>query len=331
MQQIKKLLLPLIFASMLNANQFSFQFYNDFFAGTDQHFTNGMAISWMSETFGFENSDSNSSYISSVLSLANKAPFRNVDLLQRYNLGASISQIIITPKDTTLSTPQYNDIPYAGYLALSLYVFEWDDISFNEFRVGIGVVGKEAYAKEVQNGFHALVDSTKAEGWSTQLGTQYIVNALLRYGEIGWKSKYDIFSMDWFNHGGIQLGNFMTNILAGTMFRIGNNYIQNFNIHYPYLREEASLLQLAKKHRNFGWSLSAGINGEMIAYSYILDEAKEKGYSTDKRPLNASIYVGIDLLYNAHKITYFYQSQSPYTYAQDNPDTFGGLMYSYQF
>jgi len=33
----------------------------------------------------------------------------------------------------------------------------------------------------------------------------------------------------------------------------------------------------------------------------------------------------------AHKLTFFYQSQSPYTKQQNSIDTFGGLIYAYQF
>ncbi|MEA1981954.1 MAG: DUF2219 family protein [Campylobacterota bacterium] len=80
-----------------------------------------------------------------------------------------------------------------------------------------------------------------------------------------------------------------------------------------------------------GWSLSAGMNGELLAYSYILDEAKKDGYNLDKRPINVSIYLGADIYYDAHKITLFYQSQSPYTYEQNRIDTFGGLLYAFQF
>ncbi len=331
MKNIKKLL-SLLFVSVLNADQYSFQLYNDFFAGTDQHFTNGIAISWLDNTFEHGEKDNISEYSKFLLNVVDVVPFRNLYKSKNYNAGASISQMIITPKDTSLTTVQYDDIPYAGYLALSVYLFEWDEKSFFESRMEFGVVGEDSFAKEVQNGFHSIIGSASTEGWDTQLGTEYILNALFRYGEISWKDKRkESLNKDWFNYFGAQLGNFSTNAFVGTMFRVGNNYIENFNIHYPYLREEASLLQLVKEHHGFGWSLSIGINGELLAYSYILDKGKEEGYSTSKRPFLVSLYTGIDLLYDVHKITYFYRVQSPYTYEQKKSDIFGGFMYSYQF
>ncbi len=330
MKYFKKLSL-LLLASGLSAEQFSFQMYNDFFAGADQHFTNGIAISWLDDTFSGNDTSNISTYSNLILELVDFVPFRNIQKNKRYNAGASISQIIATPINTKVNYPQYNDIPYAGYLALGIYLFEWTDTNFFESRMEVGVVGKESGAGMVQNAFHTIIGNDSSKGWKTQLGTSLVVNALFRHGEITWKSEANGYDMDWFNHYGTQIGNFTTDLFAGTMFRIGSNYVKNFNVHYPYLREEATLLQLTKKHKGFGWSYSIGLNGEALIYSHILDEAKNDGYKTDKKILNASVYMGVDVFYDAHKMTYFYQSQSQYTYQQDNPDTFGGFMYSYTF
>nr|WP_321266115.1 lipid A deacylase LpxR family protein [uncultured Sulfurimonas sp.] len=324
--------MPLLISSALSADEFSFQFYNDFFAGTDQHFTSGVALSWMDDTYEHKENDSVNAYSKFMINSFDFLTPNSLDKTQNYSAGINISQMIITPKDTTLSTPQYNDIPYAGYLALGFYLFEWDARSFNEFRVDIGVVGANAGAKNVQDMFHSLIGNKKAKGWDTQLKTKYTINALYRYGEISWKSnKIDALSMDWFNHGGFELGNFETKAFGGTMFRVGKNYIQNFNVHYPYLKEEATLLEVEKNYKGFGWSLSAGINGELVASAYIVDEAKRDGYDISQRVFNASVYLGAELYYNVHKLSYFYQSHSPYTHQQNNMDTYGSFMYSYRF
>lgn len=316
----------------LNADQFTFLFYNDFFAGSDRHFTNGVSLSWIDDSFGDVNETKANSYSDFVYGVADTLSFGILDGSKQHYAGISLSQIMITPSDISIATPQYNDIPYAGYLYLSSYLFESDQRSFKEFRMEFGVVGKESGAELAQKTVHNIIGSTEPKGWDTQLGTQCTINALFRYGEINWEyNSVGGLSMDWFNHFGFQLGNFTTDAFGGTMFRIGHNYVKNFNLHYPYLKEEASMLRLDKKHSGLGWSLSAGMNGELLAYSYILDEAKKDGYNLDKRPINVSIYLGADIYYDAHKITLFYQSQSPYTYEQNRIDTFGGLLYAFQF
>ncbi|MGE4419751.1 MAG: lipid A deacylase LpxR family protein [Sulfurimonas sp.] len=324
-----------VFLSLaLNADQFSFSFYNDFFAGTDRHFTNGISLSWLDETYRAPNSENNTSsiYTNFTDKIIESIPLNTLDRLKNHNAGMSITQIMVTPNETSVSTPQYDDIPYAGYLMLAFYMFEWDEKSFTEYRMEVGVVGEEAGAGFAQKTVHKFIGADEPKGWDTQLGTQYTINTLFRYGEISWKQdSINGLSMDWFNHYGFQLGNFTSDVFAGTMLRIGYNYNENFNLHYPYLKEEASMLRLDKKHSDLGWSLSIGINGELLAYSYILDEAKSNGYNLNKQPINVSIYLGTDIYYDAHKLTLFYQSQSPYTYEQNKINTFGGLMYSFQF
>ena len=329
-QKIKYL--SLLCSIALSADQFSFLFYNDAFVGTDKHFTNGMNISWIDDSFEDVSDIESNSYSSYVHHIVNSIPFNVTDNSKKHSAGISISQIMVTPDDLNVSQPQYDDIPYAGYLSLAFYMFEWDKESFKEFRMEFGVVGKESGAEFAQKSIHPVIGAKKPKGWGTQLGTQVTANALFRYGEISWqRSGLNTLSMDWFNHFGIQVGNFETDAFGGTMFRIGKNYIRNFNLHYPYLKEEASMLCLNDKHNGLGWSLNAGINGELLAYSYILDEGKNKGYETDKKIANVTLYGGVDLYYEVHKLTLFYQSRSPYIKQSNDMESFGGLIYSYQF
>jgi len=291
-----------------------------------------MNFSWIDDSFEDVEEIKSNSYSSYVHNIINFIPLNVTDSSKKHSAGISISQIMVTPEEISISQPQYDDIPYAGYLALAFYMFEWDKRSFKEFRMEFGVVGEESGAEFVQKTVHSTIGSEEPKGWDNQLGTQITANALFRYGEISWQddSIYNL-NMDWFNHFGIQAGNFETNAFGGTMFRVGKNYIRNFNLHYPPLKEEASLLCLDDSHSGFGWSLNAGINGELLAYSYILDEGKNEGYATDKNIVNITLYGGVDVYYGAHKLTYFYQSRSPYTKQANKMAAFGGLIYSYQF
>jgi len=315
--------------SKSQAIQLSTQVYNDYFAGTDQYFTNGIVISWLDDTIDY---DDNSQFFSSgIKNIVNNIPFFNLDENKKYNAGSALYHIIITPVDTTKTTAQYDDIPYAGYVAQSFYLFEWNKTEFNEYRIEFGVVGKQARAEQVQNNFHSLIGVEKSHGWQTQLPTKWILNTMFRYGKISYNNQNDTLSSDWFNHYGAGLGNFQNHIFAGSIYRIGQNYQQNFNVHYPYLKEEASLLKTTNNRKGFGWALSGGINIQAVSYLYILDKAKEEGYKIDKKPQSASLYLGLDLLYNSHKLTGYYQAHSSATYNVDSSQIFGGFMYSYQF
>ena len=331
--QNKFILTLFLLTFYLRADEVSFSLYNDWFAGSDKHFTNGISIGWLNDTHEREeNSIDTNSYSDAVYKIAKSMPFIPLDETKVHNAGISISQFILTPTNTELSTPQYNDVPYAGYLNIAFFLFESNSNSFKEMCVELGVVGEEAGAKWIQDTFHKLIGNTKPQGWDTQLNTRYTINTLLRYGEISWqKTSPSGLKMDWFNHVGTQFGNLKVDTFGGSIFRLGKNYVTNFNLHYPYLREDASLIQLEKKHTDFGWDISAGIDSELLAYWYIISEAREEGYNLSNNIFNLSAYLGTDLYYNLHKVTLFYRVQSAPTNDSGSVSVFGGLTYSYQF
>jgi len=311
----------------LHGNQFSLVYYNDTFARTDHHyFSNGLGFSWLDDTFENKNDSNLTPYSALMFNLVDTISFGAMDESRKHTAGIGLSQIIITPTDLTQSVPQYDDVPYAGYLTLSFYLFEWDNTSFTEYRIETGVVGEESGAGWLQKTIHHIIGDTDPKGWDTQIGTEWMLNVLYRQGYKSW-THHDSsgLSMDWFNHFGIQAGNFTTNTFAGTVFRIGQNYIENFNVSYPHLREEASSLRSYGKHYDFGWSLSAGVNGDLLLYSYIFEESKKEGYALDKNTYNISPYVGASLYYDEYKITFFYHSQSHSENGKREIDSFGGF------
>ena len=303
----------------LSADELSISFYNDFFAGSDKQFTNGMAFYWL------DDNKKESSYTKFILNNI------NLDTNKNYNAGLSIRQVITTPSNKNFTTPQYDDMPYAGYLSLATYLLQYDSESFNEYSLELGVTGRASLGGFIQRNFHKLIGDTQPKGWDTQLKTEYIVNLLIQRGDKTWQKqiKKDL-SADWFNNFGFTLGNFKTSAFISSIFRIGHNYDNNFNTHYPYLKEEASLIKI-KEHKGFGWSVSSGINTELLAYSYILDEGYNSGYNTDKKLVNGSLYLGGSLYFDEQKVSLFYEAQSSYIKNSNSFDVFGGILYSYRF
>ena len=322
--KIKLLILYLLVLVSLRADEYSLAMYNDFFAGTDRHFTNGLSLSWLED-------NKKNYYTNLVTSTFDKLslPLSNT---KNYNAGLSINQIMLTPIDTTIATPQYNDMPYAGYLSLATFLFEWDSHSFNEYSIEIGVIGRESGAEFVQKTFHKMIGNKEPQGWNTQLGTRYTANLFLHHGVKEWQGKItQNLQADWFYHYGATLGTFNLSGFGGTAFRIGQNYVHNFNSHYPYLKEEAGLLSVDGLKQGFGWSVSIGADGEYLAYSYLLNRAKDDGYATNIEHLNAVVYLSASLYYNHHKFRFFYEIPSHYTKQESGTNIFGGFIYSYKF
>ena len=322
--KIKLPALSLLLYISLHADEYSFVMYNDFFVGTDRHFTNAVSLSWLEE-------NENNAYTNFVTSTLDALYFP-LETSKNYNAGVSINQIMLTPNDTTIATPQYDDFPYAGYLSLNTYLFEWDSHSFNEYGIEVGIVGKASGAELMQKTVHKIIGNKGPNGWDTQLGTKYTVNLLLHHGVKQWQGKIkQNLQADWFYHYGLTLGTFDISTFGGTSFRIGQNYVHNFNSHYPYLKEEAGLLSVDELKKGFGWSASAGINGEYLAYSYILHQAENDGYAADIEHVRVAANFSASVYYNHHKFRFFYEIPSYYTKEETSVNIFGGFIYSYKF
>ena len=330
--RITKIVVILLALLPLHADQFALWFYNDAFAQTDRYFTNGLGLSWNDDTFSNPKESNVTAYSRWMYELVDTISFGQMDSSQNHTAGIGVSQIMITPDDLTLSQPQYDDVPYMGYLALSFYLFEWDNRSFREYRIQAGVVGKESGAKWVQKTAHKILGDTEPKGWDTQLGTQWMFNVLYRQGYKSWRyQSANGLQMDWFNHFGFQAGNYMTSLFAGTVFRLGQNYMENFNVSYPILNEEASMLHPYGEHHGFGWSLSVGIDTEVVLYSYFCDESQKEGYGVDDRTFNALPYLGASLYYDEHTFTLFYQAQTFSLNGKNKTEIFGGFKYDIRF
>ena len=323
----KRLLLGTLFFTLsLEADNVSFIFYNDFFAGSDGHFTDGASLSWIETAKENENS-----YTDMMLSFAQGISLP-LDNSKHYNAGLNLKQIIVTPDNTQIATVQKNDFPYAGYLSLSSFLLEWDKDSFNEYGIEAGIMGKYSSAEFIQKTFHKMINSEEPKGWGTQLSTRFTLNLLLQHGMKSWQGTVgNNLQSDWFNHYGITLGNFNTSAFAGSAIRIGQNYVQNFNAHYPYLRGEANLLNADSIKHGFGWSTTAGFETKVLAYSAILDRADNNGYIVHKNILNALAHFSGSIYYNHHKFKLFYEIPTPYIKENNSINVIGGFEYIYKF
>ena len=94
----------------MQADQVAFELNNDYFAGTDKHYTNGGVLSWIDE----QDNNSSSLYRDTMQKIADKLPFVDSTRYSNNAAGISLSQVMYTPTDTTTKTPQYRVIPYNG-------------------------------------------------------------------------------------------------------------------------------------------------------------------------------------------------------------------------
>lgn len=139
------------------------QLENDTYFSQDQHYTNGLTVSYL---------PINTSYpkLSSWLREAGLA-HEDKDLFAEF----SLTQALYTPEDIENPEPQPNDFPWAGhaYLGAKLshhplpFKGSWQMQQAAE--VNLGIIGSIAGARFVQTKFHKLINSRDPKGWHNQL------------------------------------------------------------------------------------------------------------------------------------------------------------------
>lgn len=143
--------------------------------------------------------------------------------------GWGISQNLFTPNDISKKEIQYNDRPYAATLLLSHILISSDPVKKQKLTtsVGIGVIGKVAFGKEVQTWFHDIINYQKPQGWENQIKTDLLLNYYINY-------ERQVFSptenLEIIGNVGGNVGTLYNNVFTGLQFRAGlfNSYYSNY-------------------------------------------------------------------------------------------------------
>lgn len=92
-----------------------------------------------------------------------------------YSFQIRLNTEIYTPKQREeLQIP--GDHPYAGALYASFLAQNRSKNLLEQTQLDLGLIGKHAFAKELQNGIHKITNNPIFKGWDTQLKDEPIVN-----------------------------------------------------------------------------------------------------------------------------------------------------------
>ncbi|WOX50221.1 lipid A deacylase LpxR family protein [Aeromonas sp. XH] len=144
---------------------------NDVFTGSDNNYTNGVGIAWVSEAIAREDDDPLGQWTRFWAFL----PFVADEGYTNYASWA-LAQEINTPDDIGEPHPDVDDQPYSGVLVVdsTLYARRWD---WNHaWQLRLGVVGPASQADDTQREFHRLIGADKPQGWDTLLPNEPVVN-----------------------------------------------------------------------------------------------------------------------------------------------------------
>ncbi len=282
------LVLPLLLAGPAGADTLNLSWDNDLLTGKDKGYTNGLRISYLTEAAERDTG------CSLCLSRRTRDRFSILpgigDPQSQHALAFSLRQLMITPERIEARSPQYNDLPYAGYLSGSVSLWRWDRTSITGYGISAGIVGPDSLAEEAQRWVHGITGSTNPKGWHNQLGTDVVGGVQVQHGKRAFRSgDTDEFQQDvnWLARA--RASSFVSNAQLGIGWRFGRNLPHNFVADYASLSSSIGMPGLLDVPGP-GWSVFAGMMGEWIPYSY-LDERSGR-YHYDQKPLVGHAGIG---------------------------------------
>lgn len=171
--------------------QYSFEWENDYFGGTDRHYTNGLFIGstwesrrvWLQDEDGLQVLHCSSNQESEISKCEFDNPEAMASDLKHLKGTLYLKQLMYTPSDLKLTpaeTDQY-DRPYAGWAAVGWQVSETNALGDYEFYdLSIGCVGECSKAGDLQRWVHrdqGLLSGTDPRGWNTQIEGGLVLQA----------------------------------------------------------------------------------------------------------------------------------------------------------
>lgn len=204
----------------INSNSyFRYNYENDYFAATDENYTQG---------YNFE----------VFLESLKKNPINHLFLKPEnstYKYGLSIEHIGFTPNDYVSEAIQVGDRPFAAAIMLKSMLISNNSALKSRFTssFNLGIIGPGAFGKEMQVGIHELTGNKIPKGWRNQIKNDVVINY-----EIGYEKQIISYN----NLFSLQLN---SNAKVGTLF---TNASLGFNTIVGIIDSPFSYKELRKKN-----------------------------------------------------------------------------------
>ncbi len=321
----------------------TFYLDNDLFADTDENYTNGLRLSWISGSRDPEQFGPLQRLLRKLSGDAeSRGLFRTLSGFSdpgdvEYNYGFSLTQFMFTPQDPKAPAAPPGQRPYAGWLGLDLSLHTKDAHALNSVGVALGITGRNSYAEEAQDFVHDIRGLEKFQGWDSQVPTELTLN--LYYTQkrrlILLDPERGSFGIDGFGEWRIALGNFLTAANVGALVRFGWNLPENFSdprlsvtaySHEPFRTD---------RHQRSDWSFygMTGTLGAAVAHNITIDGPVFTDFDTgtSSEPFVGELYAGFGIRYRRVNFSYVHTFRSREFSGQRNSQSFGSLTLSYQF
>lgn len=287
---------------------------NDIFGGTDQGYTNGLKLAYLSP-------EGKGRRLAKMLLGA-----REEDAVR---FGVAAGQSIFTPDDIGAAEPLPDQNPYAGWLYLeAASLVERKDGPIDILRVEAGVVGPAALAEDAQRTWHRIIDAQDILGWDNQLRNEPAF--ALSFDRI-WRPLRpgEGLAVDILPHVGVSAGTVLTEARGGATIRIGNNL--GGDALPARISPSIPAAGFHSEHR-FAWQIFAGAEARGVARRIFLDgNTFRDSLSVEKKNFVGEFQTGVAIQRGGYSIAYTHIFRSREYVGQDDRIDFGAVTLSAAF
>jgi lipid A 3-O-deacylase len=288
--------------------------------GSDNAYSNGLKFSYI--------------YVEGEIPKWSKPLINNFRLLKenpknaRINFGFSIGHQIHTPKNTQEKNLIESDRPYAAwlYLGFAASLKELDREQF--FEIDLGTIGPSALGKEIQNGFHSFIGTSKSQGWKNGLKDEPTLQLFYQNRSKLYLSK----RIDFVPYYGAGFGNVLIGGHLGVTVRYGENLPDDFGSSRPSASDGNSFISTssfsAKKNR--GLFIFAGLRGNYTNKNILLDRnSYQSSHSIKKYPFTFETDLGLGFQYKEGILVWRFVTKSPEIQNKNEFNSFASVSFVY--
>jgi lipid A 3-O-deacylase len=275
---------------------------NDVFTGSDNNYTNGLGVTWVSPDVSTYDDDR---FVSKWSRFWSFLPFVGDEGYTTY-AAWTLAQEMHTPDDIENPNPPEDDQPYAGVLYVDSLLYAHKERWTHAWELKLGVVGPDSKAEHTQKDFHNLIGGNEPMGWDTQLPNEpiikvaYTVAHLAAAGHAGGSAEWRVVPV-----GTVGVGTYFTGIGGGVYGEIGWNLVDALG--GTGLRNGFNAASTVGVGPVDGWSVAffGGLGGYGVAHYLPLDGTVfHDSRSVDSKPFIGTGSLGVSVRHGGFALSF---------------------------
>lgn len=296
---------------------------NDMLFNTDRYYTNGFSIAW-------SRAQPPRSWLKEVA--ARVGYDRNV-LSESH--GFELGQVISTPANTQIATPQPEDRPWAGLLFLGPTLQLDVGKELDVFKMFLGVSGPWSLAGRTQAQWHRFIHVKTPKGWANQLENEPELGFIYEHRwRIDLLKPEGDWNLELIPKAGFHLGTVLDKVDLGAQVRFGWHVPRDYGAsligtsgNLPPARFNGKLVT---RRNGFGAHLFASAGGSAVFRNLFLDGSTFRaGPSVQREAFVGSLEWGLALTSSRFRVTITSVQQAREFVGQLSSQKFSSLNIAY--